>query len=295
MVVVILIITLLQKFKLKLLPHVSLIMVIFSIPLISVLLLSAAVVSEIHVVNNPNYIFICLAAFTVYMNLCILYLYVTLRNYYKRLEKSTTQKKVLKAELKLLQQLKDSQSKLYSMKHDLKNQYVVLLGMLSQRDMTGAKAYLQDSIKKIEDSDHFFTNNFVLNYFLNEKVSVAKNNGVTLNVQSFLPKELYLDTDILAVVLGNLIDNSLEAVLRLSQSTEKEISLIIKQFNHNLLIEISNSFDEDELHTRKHRQIEGIGIKNVKRIIEENGGIYNQWFEDNRYVVSILLLYVYGD
>ncbi|HLR70836.1 MAG TPA: histidine kinase, partial [Pseudogracilibacillus sp.] len=82
MVVVILIITLLQKFKLKLLPHVSLIMVIFSIPLISVLLLSAAVVSEIHVVNNPNYIFICLAAFTVYMNLCILYLYVTLRNYY---------------------------------------------------------------------------------------------------------------------------------------------------------------------------------------------------------------------
>src|SRR5699024_5798496 len=216
MVVVILIITLLQKFKLKLLPHVSLIMVIFSIPLISVLLLSAAVVSEIHVVNNPNYIFICLAAFTVYMNLCILYLYVTIRNYYKRLEKSTTQKKVLKAELKLLQQLKDSQSKLYSMKHDLKNQYVVLLGMLSQRDMTGAKAYLQDSIKKIEDSDHFFTNNFVLNYFLNEKVSVAKNNGVTLNVQSFLPKELYLDTDILAVVLGNLIDNSLEAVLRLS-------------------------------------------------------------------------------
>lgn len=295
MVVVILIITLLQKFKLKLPIHVFFVMVIFSIPLISVFLLSTAVVSEIHVVNNPNFIFICIAAFIIYMNLCILYLYITLGNYYKQLEKTTTQKKVLEAELKYLQQLKDSQSKLYSMKHDLKNQYVVLLGMLSQHDITGAKSYLQDSIQKIEDSDYFFTNNFVLNYFLNEKVSTAKSNGVTLSVQSFLPEELHLDTDILAVVLGNLIDNSLEAVLRLSHFKEKEISLLIKHFDHNLLIEISNVFDREELHTRKHRQTEGIGIKNVKRIVEEHGGIYNQWFEDNRYVVSILLLDVYGE
>ncbi len=295
MVVVILIITLLQKFKLKLPIHVFFVMVIFSIPLISVFLLSTAVVSEIYVVNNPNFIFICIAAFIIYMNLCILYLYITLGNYYKQLEKTTTQKKVLEAELKYLQQLKDSQSKLYSMKHDLKNQYVVLLGMLSQHDITGAKSYLQGSIQKIEDSDYFFTNNFVLNYFLNEKVSTAKSNGVTVSVQSFLPEELHLDTDILVVVLGNLIDNSLEAVLRLSHFKEKEISLLIKQFDHNLLIEISNVFNREELHTRKHRQTEGIGIKNVKRIVEEHGGIYNQWFEDNRYVVSILLLDVYGE
>jgi len=28
----------------------------------------------------------------------------------------------------------------------------------------------------------------------------------------------------------------------------------------------------------------------VKRIVEEYGGIYNQWIQDNQYIVSILLL-----
>lgn len=94
-------------------------------------------------------------------------------------------------------------------------------------------------------------------------------------------------------MLGNLIDNSLNAVLRLSNSKDKEISLLLKQFDNNLLIEISNVFDIVELKTRKNRRFEGIGIKNVKRIVEENGGIYNQWVQDNQYIVSILLLNVY--
>ncbi|MNN47612.1 sensory histidine kinase DcuS [compost metagenome] len=179
------------------------------------------------------------------------------------------------------------------MKHDLKNQYVVLMGMLSQGDIARAEKYLQNSIQKIEHIDYFFTNNYVLNYLLNEKKSIAESNGITLNVKSFLPEKINIDTDIFAVVLGNLIDNSLNAVLRLSNSKEKEISLLIKQFDNNLLIEISNGFDPVELTTRKNRRSEGIGIKNVKRIVEENGGIYNQWIQDNQYIVSILLLNVY--
>lgn len=269
-------------------------MALISIPIIiSVFVLVASVVSEITFINHPNFIFIFIVSFIIYINICILYLYKTLRNYYEKLEKTTTQKIVFESELKFFKQLKDSQSKLYSMKHDLKNQYVVLMGMLSQGDTAGAEKYLQNSIQKIEHIDYFFTNNYVLNYLLNEKKSIAESHGITLNVKSFLPEKINLDTDIFAVVLGNLIDNSLNAVLRLSNSKEKEISLLIKQFDNNLLIEISNVFDPVELKTRKYRQFEGIGIKNVKRIVEENGGIYNQWIQDHQYIVSILLLHVY--
>ncbi|MFD3261622.1 sensor histidine kinase [Paenibacillus lentus] len=269
-------------------------MALFSIPImISVFVLVASVVSEITFINHPNFIFILIVSFIIYLNICILYLYKTLRNYYEKLEKTTTQKIVFESELKFFKQLKDSQSKLYSMKHDLKNQYVVLMGMLSQGDTAGAEKYLQNSIQKIEHIDYFFTNNYVLNYLLNEKKSIAESHGITLNVKSFLPEKINLDTDIFAVVLGNLIDNSLNAVLRLSNSKEKEISLLIKQFDNNLLIEISNVFDPVELKTRKNRQFEGIGIKNVKRIVEENGGVYNQWIQDHQYIVSILLLHVY--
>ncbi|MDQ0232883.1 sensor histidine kinase [Metabacillus malikii] len=288
----VLIMIILQKWKLKSPTNIFILMIIFSIPVISLLLLSTAVLSEFQI-TQPHFIFILIAAFIIYMNICILYLYITLGKYYKKLEKTTTQKKVFESELKYFKQLKDSQSKLYSMKHDLKNQYIVLLGMLSQKNIAGAEEYLQNSIQKIEHSDYFFTNNYVLNYFLNEKASIVESNGVRLDVKSFLSENISLDTDILAIVLGNLIDNSLNAVLRLSNSEEKKISLLIKQFDNNLLIEISNPFDTAELETRKNRRCEGIGIKNVKKVIEEHGGIYNQWIQDNQYIVSILLLNVY--
>lgn len=293
MAVAVLKIIVLQKRKLKRPINVFLLMTLISIPMISVFVLSTAVVSEINFINHPSFIFILIATCIIYMNICILYLYITLGSYFEKLEKTTTQKIVFESELNFFKQLKHSQSKLYSMKHDLKNQYVVLMGMLSQGDTAGAEKYLQNSIQKIEHIDYFFTNNYVLNYLLNEKKSIAESNGITLNVKSFLPKKINLDTDIFAVVLGNLIDNSLNAVLRLSNSKEKEISLLIKQFDNNLLIEISNVFDTVELKTRKNRRFEGIGIKNVKRIVEENGGIYNQWVQDNQYIVSILLLNVY--
>lgn len=290
MAVAVLVVIVLQKNIFKSPRNIFLLMTIFSIPIISVFSLTTSVSPEV----DPNVISIFITAFIVYMNICILFLYISLRNYYGKLEKTTTQKEVFESELKFFKELKESQSKLYSMKHDLKNQYVILLGMLSQGDIAGAEKYLQNSIQKIEHNDYFFTNNYVLNYLLNEKVSTAKQSGIILNVKSFLPEKINLDTDIFAVVLGNLIDNSLNAVLRLPNPKENEISLLIKQFDNNLLIEISNAFDTAELQTRKNRRIEGIGIKNVKRIVEEHGGIYNQWIQDNQYIVSILLLNVYG-
>lgn len=293
MAVAILKILVLQKRQLKGPINIFLVMSLISIPMISVFMLSTTVISGTDSITHPKFIYILISACIIYMNICILYLYFTLGRYFKKLAETTTEKMVFESELKFFKQLKHSQSKLYSMKHDLKNQHLVLMGMLSEGDIAGAEKYLQHSIQQIEHIDYFFTNNYVLNYFLNEKKSIAESHGITLNVTSFLPEKVNLDHDILAVVLGNLIDNSLNAALRLSNSQEKEILLLIKQFDNNLLIEISNVFDPAELKTRKNRQLEGIGTKNVKRIVEENGGIYNQWIEDNRYIVSILLLNVY--
>lgn len=254
--------------------------------------LSTVVLSESTFANNPRFTSILIATCVVYMNICILYFYRSLGDYYKKLEEATKQKIAFESELKFFKQLKRTQSKLYSMKHDLKNQYVVLMGLLSGGNIAEAKKYLQSSIQEIEHLDYFYTNNYVLNYLLNEKKSIAESNGITLNIKSFLPEKTNIDTDIIAVVLGNLIDNSLNAVLRLSNSGEKKIALFIKQLDNKLLIEISNVFDTNELNTRRNRLFEGIGIKNVKRFVEEYGGIYNQWVQNNLYIVSILLLNV---
>lgn len=269
--------------------NIALLMTLILTPLISLLILGTSVANlnkEYHI--NIGILFIII-------NICILYLYSILGNTFEKLEKTRMEKHSYKSELNFFKQLQHSQSRLYSMKHDLKNQYIVLSGMLGQGDISGAEKYIQESVNKLHNINNFYTNNYVLNYLLNQKKTVAQENGVSLNIESFFPERIELDNDILAVVLGNLIDNSLNAVLRLDDPNKRNISLIIKHFNKNLLIEISNTFDLNEIKTRKKRLIEGIGIKNIQKIVEENGGIYTQWVSNSQYIVSILLLNIYDN
>lgn len=63
---------------------------------------------------------------------------------------------------------------------------------------------------------------------------------------------------------------------RLPADQEKKIYILIKQANHNLLIELTNRFDIREVTARKHRVSAGIGIKNIKKVVHNHMG-----FTDN--------------
>ena len=275
-------------------PNPVLLIAMLSVPLVSVFLLSTSVTTGAPTPQLPQFASILLVGCILYMNLCIVYLYITLSKYYGQLSEATTQKRVFEAQLNAYQQLEQSQSRLNEIKHDIKNQYIVLGALLKEGNIAEAENYLHQSVETIAEIDHFYTNNPVLNYLLNEKEAAAKEAGIQLTISSFLPQKINLSNELLAVVLGNLIDNALQAVQRLPHTAEKNVALLIKQLDNNLLIEVSNPFDPTEETTRSHRKREGLGIRNVKRVTEENGGIYNQWLQEDRYVVSILLLGIYS-
>ena len=191
----ILIIIIFQQYKSKGPINVFLLMALISIPIISVLVLSLAVFSEVNFVQQPNTIFIWITGFIVYMNIWILYLYLSLKNYYEKLELTRIEKKVFESELKYFKQLKDSQAKLYAMKHDLKNEHVVLLGMLNEKDIAGAKDYLEQSIEKIARTEYFFTHNYVLTFIIVHATVIPSNflqtSSIPICIVSMITSELF--------------------------------------------------------------------------------------------------------
>ena len=68
-----------------------------------------------------------------------------------------------------------------------------------------------------------------------------------------LAEQINVANDILAILIGNLIDNALEASIRLKHDDHANISLIIKQFENKLLIDIENIYNPDELINRRDR------------------------------------------
>jgi two-component system sensor histidine kinase AgrC len=261
-----------------------------SIPVVSVVVLFSFLLAKINVSIESTY-FILLVAFGVlYMNLCILYLYSSLTKHLRKLNQITLQNKSLAYELKYISELKKSQEQLASVRHDLKNKFIVVRGLLEDGQIGEAKTYLQASTDQLNVRQRFYTRDIVLNYLLNDKHELANQAHIKFEIKVLLSEQINIDKDILAVLIGNLIDNALEASKRLPDPTDALITLVIKQFEDKLLIDIQNHYDPTEAITRRRRHYDGLGTSNIKRIVANYNGLYKQWTENQCYLVSIILL-----
>ncbi|MCT2344509.1 GHKL domain-containing protein [Niallia taxi] len=262
-----------------------------SIPSVSILTLCVAFINEVSSTNLPHIIIPLMFVGTVYMNLCILYLYVSLSNHYEKFVQTTIHNKTLENEMKFYDQVKQSQTEIQAINHDLKNQYLVLLSKLQKGEVEDAINSIRRSLSTLtEEHSTIFTENHTLNFMLNEKNTYALSKGIKFNIKAFLPRKINLQDDVLVAIFGNLLDNSINACKRLTSIEMKEVNLEVDYFKNNLAIEISNHFNTAEIETRKNRLIEGMGIRNVIKAVEENGGIYEQWTKGELYIVSIVLL-----
>ncbi|WP_279403865.1 GHKL domain-containing protein [Secundilactobacillus kimchicus] len=156
--------------------------------------------------------------------------------------------------------------------------------------MTKQKNYLQATTDQLNVRQKFYTRDIILNYLLNDKHELANQANIKFEIKVLLSEQINVDKDILAVLIGNLIDNALEASKRLPNQNEAEISLVIKQFEDKLLIDIKNHYNPGEVVTRRRRKYDGLGTSNIKRIVSNYNGLYKQWTETNVYLVSIILL-----
>ncbi|MBC9721834.1 MAG: GHKL domain-containing protein [Lactobacillus sp.] len=202
------------------------------------------------------------------------------------------EKKALESEIKYVEEIKKSQENLKQIRHDLRNHFLVLSGLLENEDISSAKKYLRKTMKQQEMITDFYTSDPILNYILNEKLTIAEQSEIQVNTSIFISENVKIDYDIIAIIVGNLMDNAIEACTR-NNGKGKDITVIIKQFKSDLFIEINNAYLVNERYTRKERQSAGIGIKSIRSLVEKNGGIYHTWTEADRYFASIVLFDVY--
>ena len=122
-----------------------------------------------------------------------------------------------------------------------------------------------DSISQVVD-----VNNRVVSVILNEYFQTAKDAGVSIELDVMVPTELFVTAADLYVLLGNTLDNAIEACMELPKE-QRRISLKLKKHNSMLYYEISNPYDEKHLH-RVRGNYHGFGLKNVAKCVEKYRG-----------------------
>ena len=258
----------------------------FIVPILSIIF--AFTVSAIQgQVFGPDYLSVISLFSLIVLSFSSLYFTLHLSQQQHAYYQNKLDKEQLQFQLRETQQSQEEYQRLQSLRHDLKNKHLTLLALLEENP-DEAREYLHSLTDSISGKQTFYSKNPTINFLLNQKLHDVEDE-IELEIDCFVPQELSIQPDILAVILGNCLDNSISACLRITDKSERTLALNIRYFQQNLFISINNTFNEQEQETRKTRQRDGWGLRNVDALVQEYQGTIKRFKENGHYRTEILL------
>lgn len=167
-------------------------------------------------------------------------------------------------------------------RHDFMNQLQIIYGLEQQQEWIALHDYLQELLKEVSEyNDILKLENPIVAALLNSKISRANLNGININADirtNFTGFTAY-SMDI-ARILGNLIDNAIEATQTVDG--KKEVTIVIYEEGSGLHFSVSNKYSsslevfgrmfEPEF-TTKLESHSGIGLCVCRQLAKKLGGI----------------------
>lgn len=180
-------------------------------------------------------------------------------------------------------------------KHDMINHLDSVYGMLEKNEIEEAKHYLESISEKLNRVEAVInTGNSVIDVIYNAKASLAKSNQIVCRNNIVVPPHLNIDSVDLSVILSNLLDNAIEASLKLDENRMIESHIHI--YKGNLFISVKNNYNGEiisshavYLTTKKDSHEHGIGLKNVQHVVTKYNGTQNVEHDEHTFTVSIMI------
>lgn len=211
-----------------------------------------------------------------------------------------TKEKLLFAELHInnqvlhYQELNKHQNELKIFRHDIKNRLLSLMALVKDGKSDKALQIMENNLNWLEEmnSNVINSSNPVVDAILQAKLHVAKDKNISLQISTKLAEKITIDELELGIVLGNALDNAIEAVEKNIGKDKKYISLTLMSTDNRISISVSNPVEEnvntEKLITSKtDKEKHGYGIKSIKTIAQKHDGIVSFSCDNMIFNISI--------
>lgn len=183
--------------------------------------------------------------------------------------------------------------------HDINNHVNTLYQLLEGKDYDEALEYIESlemPIKKLKAS--IWTGNQVVDSILNSKKEVAEKNQIRFEINAEYPSGTDILSRDISIILGNLIDNAIEACEAGTSEKEKIIKLVIRKIDNMVIIKIKNSLfhpvkiSNKKLETIKtDKKMHGWGMKSIELAAQAYDGTVQFTYTDCMFQVVVTLYY----
>lgn len=169
--------------------------------------------------------------------------------------------------------------------HDLKHKLIVAEQLLHRGKVEEAALYLNTFMKELNGFGEIAHGETVWETLLILKKKQAEEQGVRCIIdRKDGGLKQFRDTDI-CIILGNLIDNAIEAEEKLDG--EKEIRIYLREEKGIVIVKVKNRIEETQTElpefgntTKKEKHMHGFGLKRMDEMVKRYGGTMS-WNSEN--------------
>ncbi len=196
----------------------------------------------------------------------------------------------LEDEKEYYKMLHENQIQIQKTSHDMKNTLISILGNISEGKTESAIKKINEMLDNTNQSSQtVYTGQVTVDTMINIKKKCMDINDICFKPICFMSKECNFDEIGFCIVLGNALDNAIEACKKVDKGN-RYILLKIIEDESLLSCYLENSSNgimpkENEKTTKMNKSIHGFGLDNMKMIINNNGGAINTSCNENKFVL----------
>ncbi len=166
-----------------------------------------------------------------------------------------------------------------AIRHDFRH-FVSVMGRLSDEGRYEELSRFLDKYAVEVDTEPLpvFCENAVANSILGFYSLRLKEQGIHFHCTCRITKEISVSDSNLCVVLGNALENAMEACIKLGNPLARFVSIEAGTMNGQLLIKIVNSYNgtvkqtDGQYLSSKETPSHGIGLQNIQKVVKACGG-----------------------
>lgn len=253
-----------------------------------------------YIPNRTFYWFVSLLCVTTLLCIVFLIIFVLfVENVNERLEHAVKVEQKMKSLQKgyyeiLLEKEKDTQK----YRHDMNGHLICLRELANEDEALRVSAYIEELQEKLVriQKKNYKTGNDMIDILLNYYILLVEGN-VDVEISGHCLSEIEISETDLCTIYFNLLQNAVESLNKIDHNKCKKFKMILKQDQLFLSCQMINTIGytvhmdkNGEIQTsKKDNGVHGLGIENVKRVVEENHGIVEFEVQKDLFVCKLML------
>ena len=222
--------------------------------------------------------------------------------FYTQKNKLEEREKLQQIKLSMMEENYEQMIRMYKEKsvliHDEKNHFQTIRELLYQDEKQKAIDYAEKIAGELERSgSRVWSGHPMLDLILNTKIDEAKKHLIDMDIKFDDMSELSVDEIDICALIANLMDNAIEANLKLEWPDDRWIKFYGERKGDFWIINSSNPTidkvkieDGKPVTSKKDKEVHGFGTESIRRVLDKYMGDMNYQIEDKRFAVTLLLV-----